>query len=83
MPLAVQRVWGLSASVAARRGTRPRGSWAGPHETERDGSEQCPFRTTRRQLDADARNVFDHARSVAKLIISRTRAMGETHRIPL
>ena len=48
---------------AARRGTRPRGSWAGRHQAERDGSEQCPFRATRRQLDADARDVLDHARA--------------------
>ena len=31
-PLAVQRIWGSCASVAARRGARPRGSWTGPHE---------------------------------------------------
>ena len=44
---------------AARRGTRPRGSWAGRHQAEGDGPEQRPFRATRRQLDADARDVFD------------------------
>jgi hypothetical protein len=62
-PLAVRRVGVDLPWMAARRGPRPRSSWAGPHEAERDGSEQCPFRTTRRQLDADARNVFDHARA--------------------
>src|SRR3977135_4619702 len=48
---------------AAHRGTRPRGSWAGSQQAERDGSEQCPLRATRRQLDADARDVLGHARA--------------------
>ena len=53
---------GLPVS-AARRGTPPRGSWAGRHETERHGSEQCAFRAARRQLDADASDMFDDARA--------------------
>jgi hypothetical protein len=39
----------------------PRRLWAGRQEAERDGSEQRPLRATRRQLDADARDVLDHA----------------------
>src|SRR5205814_888845 len=61
-PLAVQRVWDDLPVSAARRGTPPRGSWAGRHEAERDGSEQGPLRATRRQLDTNARDVLDHAR---------------------
>ena len=39
---------------AARRGTRPRGLWAGRHEAEGDGAEQRTLRAARRQLNADA-----------------------------
>jgi len=48
---------------AARRGSLPRGSRAGRHEAERDGAEQRALRATRRQLDADARDVLDHTRA--------------------
>ena len=43
--------------------SKPRRSWAAWHEPERDGAEQRCFREARRQLDADARDVFDHARA--------------------
>jgi hypothetical protein len=33
----------------------------GPHEAERDGAEQRLW-AARRQLDANARDMFDHAR---------------------
>jgi hypothetical protein len=39
----------------------PRGSWAGPHQAQRDGAEERALRATRRQLNADARDMFDHA----------------------
>src|ERR1700704_2635358 len=42
-------------AAAACRGTRPRGSWAGSPQAERHGSEQCPLRATRRQLEAEGR----------------------------
>ena len=42
--------------------SKPRRSWAAWHEPERDGAEQRCFREVRRQLDADAGDVFDHAR---------------------
>jgi hypothetical protein len=46
---------------AARRNAPPRGLRAGRHEADSDGSEQGRFQATRRQLDADVREVFDHA----------------------
>jgi hypothetical protein len=33
------------------------------HQAECDDSEQRPFRATRRQLNADARDLLDHARA--------------------
>ena len=41
---------------AARRGTRPRGSWTGRHKVECDGPEQRRVRVTGRQLHADTRD---------------------------
>jgi hypothetical protein len=57
---------------AARRHSRPVGSaarhyarrlWTGRHHVARDGAEQRALRTTCRQLDAIAHNVFDHPRA--------------------
>src|SRR5258706_14015683 len=57
-------------------GTRPRGSWAGRHQAERYGLEQRPLRATRRQLDADAREVLDHARADLDQPLADGRALG-------
>jgi hypothetical protein len=53
------------------------------HEAERNGSEQCPLRATRRQLYADARNVFDHARANLDQALSDRRepSSGERARL--
>src|SRR6266478_3393991 len=48
---------------AAQRGTKPRRSSGGWREAERDSAEQAPLGAAGRQLDADAREVFDHARA--------------------
>ena len=66
---------------AARRGPRPRGSWAGRHQAEGDGPEQRPFRATRRQLDADARDVFDHARADLDQAFSDGRELATGERV--
>jgi hypothetical protein len=47
---------------AARWTLGPRGSRAGRHETECDGSEQRILWATRWQLDADPRDVLDYFR---------------------
>ena len=80
-PLALQRVWDDLPVSAARRGAQPRGSWAGRHETERDGSEQCPLRATRRQLDADARDVLDHARADLDQALADGRELAAGERV--
>ena len=72
---------GLICLGGGSSGHTARGSWAGSHETERDGSEQCPFRTTRRQLDADARNVFDHARANLDQAVSDRRELAAGERV--
>src|SRR3954447_19056886 len=64
-------------------GPRPRSSWAGPHEAERNGSEQCRLWTTRWQLDADARNVFDHARANLDQALSDCRKLSAGERTRL
>jgi hypothetical protein len=69
-----------SLAVAARRSTRPRSSRAGPHEAERDRSEQCPLRATRRQLDADARDMLDHARANRDQALSDRRELSAGER---
>jgi DNA-binding IscR family transcriptional regulator len=48
----------------------PRSSWAGSEQTKCDGSEQCRFRAAGWQMDANARNVLDHA-TVAEVVISK------------
>jgi len=48
---------------AARRGTRPHGLWAGRHEAEGYGAEQRALWAARRQLNADAGEMLDHARA--------------------
>ena len=74
---------GLICLSAARRGARPRGPWAGSQQAERHGSEQCPLRATRRQLDADARDVLDHARADLDQALpdGRELALGERVRL--
>src|SRR5512144_3354512 len=64
---------------AARRGTRPRGLWAGRHEAEGDGAEQRPLWAARRQLNADAGEMLDHARADLDQALSYRRelALGE------
>src|SRR5216683_6171242 len=54
---------GLICLCGGSAGARPRGSRAGRHQAERDGSEQRPLRATRRQLDANARDILDHTRA--------------------
>ena len=55
-------------SSAVRRGTLPRGSGAGRQKAERDGAapstsaQERPLRATRRQLNANVRDMFDDAR---------------------
>src|SRR5262245_51621508 len=68
---------------AAGRGAWPRRLWAGRHEAESDGAEQRPFRTTGRQLDADAREMLDHARADLDQARSdgRELALGERARL--
>ena len=51
------------------------------HEAERDGSERCPFRATRRQLDAGARNVLDHARANLDQALSDRRELAAGERV--
>jgi hypothetical protein len=46
-----------------RRGSLPHSSRCGGHQAERDGAEQRSPRTAGRQLDTDARDVLDHART--------------------
>jgi hypothetical protein len=41
----------------------PQGLWRGGHQAERDDAEQRSVRATDRQLDADTRDVLDHARA--------------------
>ena len=79
--LALQRVWVDLPLSAARRGTQPRGSWAGRHETERDGAEQRPLRATRRQLDANARDVLDHARADLDQAVPDGRELSPRERV--
>jgi DNA-binding transcriptional LysR family regulator len=74
--LAVRRAGLICLGWRARRGPRPRSSWAGPHEAERNGSEQCPLWTTRWQLDADAGNVLDHARANLDQALSDCRELA-------
>jgi len=47
---------------AARRGVRPLRARAGRQQAEGDGAEQRALRAAGRQLDADARDMLDHAR---------------------
>jgi hypothetical protein len=56
-------------------GATPRGSWAGSEQTECYGSEQCPLRATRWQVDADARDVLDHARDNLDRALSNRREL--------
>jgi hypothetical protein len=72
---------GWSASVAARRGARPRCSWTGRHEAERNSSEQHALRATRRQLDADACDVLDHARAYLDQTLADGRELAAGERI--
>jgi hypothetical protein len=80
-PLAVRRVGVDLPWMAARRGPRPRSSWAGPHEAERNGSEQCRLWTTRWQLYADAGNVLDHARANLDQALSDCRELAAGKRV--
>ena len=61
---------------AARRGTRPRGLWAGRHEAEGDGAEQRALRATRRQMNADAGEMLDHARADLDQALSYRRELA-------
>ena len=61
---------------AARRGTRPRGLWAGRHEAEGDGAEQRARRAARRQMNADAGEMLDHARAD---LDQRSRMVANSH----
>jgi hypothetical protein len=69
--------------VAARLGAWPRSSWAGSQQAECDGSEQCPLRATRWQVDADARNVLDHARPELDQALSGRRELSAGERARL
>ena len=75
----MQRVWVDLPLSAAGRGTRPRSSWARRHQTERDEPEQRPLGATGRQLDADACDVLDYARTDLDEALSDCRelALGE------
>jgi hypothetical protein len=53
----------LGLICLVRRGSLPRGLRCGGHQTERDGAEQRSLWTAGWQLDADARDVLDHARA--------------------
>jgi hypothetical protein len=68
---------------AARRGTQPRGSGTGPHQATRDGAEQCALRAARRQLDANARDMFDHARSDLDQALAERRELATGERVGL
>ena len=50
-------------SVAEPPPLRDRGLWAGRHEAEGDGAEQRARRAARRQMNADAGEMLDHARA--------------------
>ena len=55
--------------------------WFLRHQAECDGPEQRPYRATRRQLDADARDVFDHARADLDQALSDRRKLTTGERI--
>jgi hypothetical protein len=62
--------------MAAFRSSRPRSASAGPHEAERNGSEQRRLWTTRWQLDADAGNVLYYARADLDRALSDCRELA-------
>jgi len=44
---------------------------------KRDGAEQCSLRAARRQLDANARNMFDHARPDLDQALTERRELAD------
>src|SRR5215470_11586442 len=66
-----------------KRGTMPRRSSAGWREAERDGAEQRSLRITGRQLDADAREMLDHARADLDQTLADGRELGLCERVCL
>ena len=74
--LAVQRV-GIDLPLsAARRGTQPRGSWAGRHEAERDGSEQ---RSSGQLVGSWTRMRAMCSITRAPILIRRSRIVANSH----
>ena len=61
----------------------PRRSRRGRHDAERNGAEQGTLRATRRQLDADARSVFDDARPNLDEAFADGRELGLCKRVCL
>ena len=80
MPLAMQRVGVDLPRSAARRGTRPRSSRAGSVQAECDCSEQCRFRAAGWQVDADPRDMLDHASADLDQALSDRRKLGAGER---
>jgi hypothetical protein len=62
-------------------GPWPRGSGAGLHQAERDGAEQRTLRATCRQLNADARDMFDHAGGDLDQALADGRKLGTRERV--
>ena len=59
----------------------PRGSRAGPHQAQRDGAKQRALRATRRQLNADARDIFDHTGGDLDQALADGRELGTGERV--
>jgi len=72
----VQRVGVDLPRSAARRGARPRSSWARRHQAERDEPEQRSLGATGRQLNADTCDVLDHTRTYLDQALSDRRELA-------
>jgi hypothetical protein len=75
VPRVVPRVWVYLPWSAGLSGALPRGSRAGRREGERDVAEYRPLRTTRWQMDADARDV---SITRAPILIRRSRIVANS-----
>jgi hypothetical protein len=59
----------------------PRGQGVGLHQVQRESVGQRALRATRRQLNRDARDMFDHARGDLGQALAVGRELGADERV--